>query len=62
MIKLVPEMQLAAGLARNTMPRAASSAEPIRPEGIQPQRHFEEIRIAFLDIAPDAAFEISIAW
>ena len=33
MIRLVPEMRLATGLARNTTPAATSSAVPIRPVG-----------------------------
>ena len=59
--RLVPEMRLATGLARNTTPAATSCGVPIRPVGLSDIAGLEQIGHPLLDILPDPALEIGIA-
>ena len=47
-MRLVPEMRLATGLARNTTPAATSCAVPIRPVGLSAMTKLAPVRIGGL--------------
>ena len=60
MMRLVPQMPLATGPARCTMPGAIFCAVPIRPVRLSDIAVYR-VGIAALDILPDAALEIGVA-